>query len=246
MNSFIARTGGKKLLRKEIISRFPSEINTYVEVFGGAGWVLFGAEKHADKEIFNDIDGELINLWRCVKYHPEALQKELEWTLNSREMFQECLNHRGITDIQRAARYFLVAKESFGGDLRSFGCAARGLVKATEFLTEVSKRLERVLIENKDYADLMKVYDREGTLFYLDPPYYGAEKYYSHPFSAENHLALCNHLDGIKGKFVLSYNDHPYIRELYRDYNIQGVKRQSNLESKHGGKDYMELIITNY
>ena len=89
MDSFISWIGGKKLLRNKILSLFPEkkEFNRYVEVFGGAGWVLFASERHAETEVYNDMDGRLVNLFRCVKYHPDALQKELEFTLNSREQF---------------------------------------------------------------------------------------------------------------------------------------------------------------
>ena len=78
MNSFISWIGGKKLLRKHIISQFPERFDRYIEVFGGAGWILFGKEKGRELEVFNDIDGELINLYRCVKYHCKALQEENE------------------------------------------------------------------------------------------------------------------------------------------------------------------------
>ena len=89
LNSFIPWVGGKKLLRKEIIKRFPKDdFAKYVEVFGGAGWVLF--EKSQSKkqlEVFNDIDSNLINLYRCIKFHADAVQKELDWILSSREIF---------------------------------------------------------------------------------------------------------------------------------------------------------------
>jgi DNA adenine methylase len=93
VNSFIPWIGGKKLLRQKIIEMFPKEpVSRYIEVFGGAGWVLFGADKHAELEIFNDLDGNLINLYRCIKYHFQELKKEIStskfyWTLNSRELF---------------------------------------------------------------------------------------------------------------------------------------------------------------
>lgn len=78
MNSFIAWIGGKKLLRKAIMERFPEDGYTrYIEVFGGAGWVLFGKEPGKKLEVFNDVNSDLINLYRCIKYHREALQKEL-------------------------------------------------------------------------------------------------------------------------------------------------------------------------
>lgn len=69
MNSFISWIGGKKLLRNKIIEYFPKEFDRYIEVFGGAGWLMFYKDKHAGLEIFNDYNNELINLYRCVKYH---------------------------------------------------------------------------------------------------------------------------------------------------------------------------------
>ncbi|OYP53089.1 DNA methylase, partial [Lachnotalea glycerini] len=74
MNSYISWIGGKKSLRKKILEQFPNseEYDRYIEVFGGAGWILFSKERHAAMEVFNDINGELINLYRCIKYHCEA------------------------------------------------------------------------------------------------------------------------------------------------------------------------------
>ena len=77
MNSFIPWIGGKKLLRKEILARFPKETpSRYIEVFGGAGWVLFAKEQHSKQlEVFNDLNSDLINLYRCVKYHAQEVQR---------------------------------------------------------------------------------------------------------------------------------------------------------------------------
>jgi DNA adenine methylase len=100
MNSFISWIGGKKLLRKKILENFPEQktFTRYVEVFGGAGWVLFASNKHAEMEVYNDINGNLVNLFRCTKYHPEALQKELEFTLMSREWFLMLKNKQKLED----------------------------------------------------------------------------------------------------------------------------------------------------
>ena len=110
LNSFIPWIGGKKLLRKEIIKRFPKEDFTkYVEVFGGAGWVLFDkVQSKKQLEVFNDIDGNLINLYRCIKFHADAVQKELDWILSSREVFTDykaMIDNNIGTDIQKAAMY---------------------------------------------------------------------------------------------------------------------------------------------
>jgi len=246
MNSFIPWIGGKKLLRNHVLDQFPEEkVERYIEVFGGAGWILFAKDKHAPMEVFNDVNGELINLYRIVKYHPETLQKELEWLLMSREQFFDELNRntRGMTDIQRAARFFCLVKESFGATCTSFGVSSRDIHKAVDYLKAVSGRLNKVVIENQDFERLIKTYDRPDALFYLDPPYYEAEKYYPDRFNPEDHERLKNCLEIIKGKFILSYNDCPQIRELYKNYNIVAVERNHNLSL---GSRYKEVIIKNF
>lgn len=251
MNSFISWIGGKKALRNKILEQFPevSEYDRYVEVFGGAGWVLFAKESHAPLEVFNDINGKLINLYRCVKYHDEALLKELDWTLVSKEQFldsREQIEVRGLTDIQRAARYFLLIKGSFGSNLSSFSNKNWNVDSSIEYLRRVKERLKSTVIENKDFENIIKTYDRDKTLFYLDPPYYLTEDYYDEEFTQRDHERVKACLDNIKGKFILSYNDCEFIRQLYSGYCITEVERQNNLVSKSGGGRYKELIIKNF
>ena len=251
MNSFIGWIGGKKLLRKEIVKRFPEKFNRYIEVFGGAAWVLFSKEKLANMEVYNDVNGDLVNLFRCVKYHCGELQKELSFMLNSRELFYDFVsqyNTRGMTDIQKAARFFMLIKTSYGSDYRSYGCVKKDVNVMVKYLTEIQERLSRVVIENKDFQDLLKVYDKDDSLIYLDPPYYGTERYYQVQFSKEDHIRLFECLKDAKGKFILSYNDCEFIRELYKDFNIDGVERNHNLVGKYKDKEhrYGELIIRNY
>lgn len=249
VNSFISWIGGKKLLRSKILEQFPEpdSFDRYIEVFGGAGWVLFAKDSHAKMEVYNDVNSNLVNLYRCVKYHPEALQKELDGILMSRELFFDAIQSvRGLTDIQRAARFFIAIKESFGTDCDSFGVRPKNLQKAVDFLGVASGRLKNVVIENLDFERLIKTYDRDHALFYLDPPYYEAEKYYPDRFMPEDHERLRNVLGRIHGKFILSYNDCQEIKELYKDYKIIPVERSDNLLAKNGGRRYKELIIKNY
>lgn len=249
MNSFLSWIGGKKSLRKQLLAEFPESIDRYVEVFGGAGWLLFSKEKHAKFEVYNDVNSNLVNLFRCVKYHPETLQQELDYLLMSREMFFDSVDQlggRGQTDIQRAARFFIVVRESFGNDMKSFCCNNRGITKMKDYLGEVSERLERVVIENQDFEKILKTYDRPGALFYLDPPYYEAEKYYPDRFNPDDHIRLQSALRIIKGKFLLSYNDCPEIRDLYTGYTLIEVERMNNLTAKSTNTRYKELIIKNY
>ena len=251
MNSFLSWIGGKKLLRKRILEAFPDEgtYSRYIEVFGGAGWVLFSSDRHAKTEVYNDMNGNLVNLFRCTKYHPEALQKELEFIVMSREQFfdaKEQIEIRSLTDIQRAAKFYILIKESYGADLSSFGIRPKNMENAINYILTISKRLNTVVIENQDFECILKTYDRENALFYLDPPYYKTEKYYQNRFEANDHVRLRNALEKVNGKFILSYNDCEYIRELYRGYNIIEVERMHNLVREKEKQRYKELIIKNY
>lgn len=249
MNSLICWVGGKKLLRNQIIKEFPEKFDKYVEVFGGAGWVLFAKDRYAKEEIYNDIDGSLVNLFRCVKYHPDEMQKELEYCLYSREVFHNSLEEielKGLTDIQRAARFFLLIKLSFGAKCEAFNKRAIDLKAKMEDIKEISERLRRVTIENLSYEKLIASYDSAATLFYLDPPYFCSRKSYVYDFEKEDHDRLKYVLEKIKGKFVLSYNDCEEIRELYKDYSIVTIERQSNLTTGTSKALYKELIIKNF
>lgn len=248
MNSFISWIGGKKLLRNEIVSRFPEKFDRYVEVFGGAGWVLFHKDKHADQEIFNDYNGDLVNLYRCVKYHEPELKRELSYMLNSRELFNDFKAQYdviGLTDIQRAARYFMLIKTSYGSKMSSFGCVKKNINAMIDYLDEIQERLSRVVIENRDFEDLIKIYDRPGTLFYLDPPYYGTERYYQVQFSEVDHLRLKKCLERIQGNFVISYNDCEFTENLYSSFKIEKVLRNHNLNARYidGDRSYNEIIV---
>lgn len=252
MNSFIGWIGGKKLLRNEIIKRFPDNFGRYIEVFGGAGWVLFSKERHAEIEVYNDANGNLVNLFRCVKYHCGELQKELSFMLNSRELFEDFkvqYNISGMTDIQRAARFFMLIKTSYGSDTRSYGCVKKNVNVMIQYLESIQNRLTNVIIENKDYNDLLKIYDKPDALIYLDPPYYEKEKYYNNcEFKKDDHLKLKNSLENIKGKFILSYNDSEYIREIYKDFIIEETSRNNNLAGRYSTREktYNELLIKNF
>lgn len=236
-------------MRKAILEQFPEKetFNRYIEVFGGAGWVLFASDKHADMEVYNDVNGNLVNLFRIVKYHPEALQKELDWILMSREQFFDATQKvRGLTDIQRAARFFIAIKESYGADCRSFGIKNINMHSAVKFLEEASERLKKVIVENVDFEHLLRTYNRVDSLFYLDPPYYDAEKYYPDRFQPEDHIRLRDALRQLKGKFLLSYNDCSEIRKMYADFTIIEVCRNDSLVAKKETRQYRELIIKNY
>jgi len=251
MKSFLSWIGGKNYLKKEIVKRFPEKFEKYVEVFGGAAWVLFYKEKQKC-EVYNDLNGELVNLFKCVKFHLPELKRELSGNLNSRQLFmemKESLTLKGLTDIQRAARFFMLIKMSYGSKMESFrSLRGANINSAVEYLDAVQERLASVVIENLSFDEIIPKYDKENSLFYLDPPYYTDRKFYQMDFTEQNHKELFEILKNIKGKFLLSYNDCYYIRNLYSQFNIDAVERISNLKSKYDDNDkiYRELIIRNY
>lgn len=155
-----------------------------------------------------------------------------------------------MTEIQRAARYLYLIKLSYGATVRSFGCRARNTIDM-DALLQVKRRLDGVLIENKSFPKLITAQDGVGTLFYCDPPYNNTEKYYDtgeDGFGEEMHVLLRDRLRSIKGKFVLSYNDDEFIREIYKGFVIEEVERSHNLKMAMGdlGSTYKELIIRNF
>ena len=206
MDSFIPWIGGKKLLRKEIVNRFPDDYTKYkyVEVFGGAAWVLFYKQASV-LEIYNDINGELVNLFKCVKYHAEAIEKELECMLNSREIFEGFKNQniKYMTDIQRAARYLYLIKASYGAKVTTFGVKCRD-ISNMDTVYKVKDRISKVVIENKSFPDIIRQYNKEDVLLYLDPPYHNTEKLYdtgNFIFNEDTHTQLRDILKEFKGKF---------------------------------------------
>lgn len=254
MNSFMSWIGGKKALRDEIIARFPTSYKKYIEVFGGGGWVLFRKPPNGDVEIFNDFNGNLVNLYRCVREHPEALIQELTYVLNARldfEYMKEVLHSKAaISDIKRAAYYYCLIRYSYASGVRSFGASPHSMWNNFPLIRQASGRLQRVVIENRDCFDLITQYDKEDSFFYCDPPYYETERYYEGDgFGESNHAKLADLLCSIQGKFLLSYNDCPEIRQLYdrQGIYIESIRRLSNIVQRYdAGKEYPELLISNY
>ena len=251
MNSFMSWVGGKKALRDAIVTRLPNSCDRYVEVFGGGGWVLF--HKTPGKfEVYNDFNPNLANLYRCVRDHPDELCEELRYSLNSRTDFEhirEVLKSKtAIPDIKRAAYFYQIIRESYASGLDSFGAQPHNMWRNFPLITEASRRLQSVVIENKDFEKLISQYDRPNTIFYLDPPYYETEDYYEDVgFGRADHERLCNALMKIKGKFLLSYNDCPEIRELYEGFSLFDFSRTHSMAQRYeAGKEFKELLIGNY
>lgn len=248
MDALIAWIGGKRLLRKEISKYVPKDINGYIEPFGGAGWMLLFKEKWAELEVYNDLDNRLVNMFLQVKYHPNELERELDMLLSSRVLFNQMLSQPGLTEIQRAARFIFLICKSFGSKGDHFGTSqSRGissLQNRIDRIKDLHKRLDKVLIENKSYEDLIQLYDTKDNFFYCDPPY--TEGYTYDNSKSFSHEKLRDILAKIKGRFILSYDDSPLVRELYKEFHMIPVVRMKGINRKEGKSDYKELIIANF
>ncbi|MFY9561292.1 MAG: DNA adenine methylase [Terriglobales bacterium] len=243
--------GGKHRLAKRIIAILPKH-TTYVEAFAGGAQVFFHKEP-SKVEVLNDLDGEIVNFFRVCQAHQEELLRYSRFLLVSRKWFEllRATDPATLTDIQRAARYLYLLKGSFAS------LVARPnyhwhVVQPPGFnperlpllLENAHKRLARVQIECLPYDEVLKRYDRPATLFYLDPPYFG-RKLYRYNFEAADFEKLAERLQKLRGKFVLSLNDVPEVRALFRGFHIERVELPYTSQ-KTSGRRYREVLITNF
>jgi len=256
MRSFLSYMGGKSLLVKKIVPRIP-EHDCYVEVFCGAAWLLFKKnEEQSHVEVINDINLDLVTLYRVIKHHLEEFIRYFKWVLVSRDEFERFLaeNPESLTDIQRAARFYYLLKAGYAARINnpSFSiCTSErprlNFVRIEEELSAVHLRLARVYIDKLSYERLIPKFDKPDTFFYLDPPYYGCEDYYGAGiFSRNDFTKLRDILAGVRGKFILSINDVPEIRKLFKDYYIETVETNYISSGADKRKHVSELLIMNY
>ena len=248
--------GGKRALREAVVQRFPLDYERYIEVFGGGGWVLFHKPPWGDFEVYNDFNGLLSNLFRIVRDKPDLLITALRYVLNSRADFEYvrlALRQKHTTDVQRAAWFYQIIRQSYAAGLSSFASQPHDMWDDFPIIRQASRRLKDVVVENQDFEKLIKHYDRETAFFYCDPPYHATEGYYKNVgedgFRKKDHYRLRDTLLGIEGRFLLSYNDDPFVRSLY-DYpgiTLQEVTRPNSIKLRYeNGAQFPELLIANY
>lgn len=177
--------GGKSKLAGAIVERIPDH-NCYAEPFAGAAWVLF--RKGPSKvEVLNDINRDIVNLYRFVQASPEDFCRRLEYALCSRAVFNDYINTDpdSLDDGERAIRFYYILQHNFGGKVngKSFASSKARLrgINLEAFpmqLKVIHKRLARVCIECLTYAELIRRYDGPRTFFYVDPPYWNCENVY--------------------------------------------------------------------
>jgi len=243
--------GGKRALSRRIGERIAAIPHTrYVEPFVGMGGVFFRRPQRPKLEVINDVNRDVVNLFRILQRHYQQLLDVLKFQLYSRADFERLRATPAdqLTDLERAARFLYLQKTSFGGRGLHFGVSFDGprwsLSKIEPLLEAVHERLEDVLIECLDFGACIERYDsRPGTLFYCDPPYWGhTDDYGKDIFSPADFERLRGLLGGLQGRFILSLNDRPEVRELFAGFEMEEVSLNYRLSG--AVTPARELIIT--
>lgn len=251
--------GGKRNLARRIcaiLDRIDHE--HYAEAFVGMGGIFFRRSRRPRVESINDISGDVANFFRVLQEHHAYLLDMLRFRLASRAEFDRLngMDPARLTDLQRGARFLYLQKLAFGGKItgRGFGVDARqgsrfNITKLEPMLADIHDRLAGVTIEQLPFADYIRRYDRAGTLFYLDPPYWGCETDYGQDvFARADFERLALQLAEIRGRFLLSINDTPGVRECFAAFRMLEVETTWTIStaSSGGGKRVGELLISNF
>lgn len=244
--------GGKRRLAKHLLPLFPAH-SCYVEPFCGAA-ALFFMKDPVSSEVLNDINGDLVSLYRVIQHHPEELIRQFKYALSSRQVFDWLKEQptEPLTDIQRAARFYYLQKLGFGGKVegRTFGTATTtpprmSFTRIEEDLAIAHLRLQRVFVEHLPWETCITRYDRPHSLFYCDPPYWGTEGY-GVDFPLDQYDKMATLARSIEGKMIISVNDIPEMRTAFAGLSISTVGINYTVGGSGRGTPRQELIIRNF
>lgn len=251
--------GGKAKYTEFIISKMPRH-KVYVEPFGGATHVI-AQKPRISHEIYNDIDGNVVNFLMQVRDDPERLQQACESIPYSRQLYETWKKEPLPQDpFERAVRWFYlnrsgiskgnaeeVPQTGWRHSTKPGQNPAKGYISACSLFKEFADRMKGVVIEHLDFREIIRKYDSEETLFYVDPPYIGREKYYAGGFTEKDHGDLAELLNNVKGKVVLFYYDDPLLLELYPGWKRETFKAYKQVVGGHGlGSEAEELLLMNF
>lgn len=253
-NPIIPWMGGKRRLADRLIPLFPQH-ECYVELFAGGAALFFLKPGAAKCEVLNDINGDLVNLYRVVQHHLEEFVRQFKWAISSRQVFKWMQDQptEPLTDIQRAARFYYLQQHAFGGRVegQTFGTATTApminLCRIEENLSAAHLRLSGVCVEHLAWHECLAKYDRPHTFFYADPPYWDTEGY-GVSFDWDQYQRLEHAMAHCKGKVMLSINDHPAIRDLFSRFTIHetSIKYSNHNQTDGGQAASTELVIVNW
>jgi DNA adenine methylase len=250
--------GGKRNLSKRIcaiLDATPCE--TYAEPFVGMGGVFLRRSARPRAEVINDAGRDVANLFRILQRHYPQFLDVLRFQLTTRFEFNRLVdtNPDTLTDLERAARFLYLQRTAFGGKVsgRNFGVSVGrpgrfNLSSLEPMLEDLHSRLGGVVIECLDFGAFIQRYDSEGTLFYLDPPYWGTEGVYGKElFSRQDFQRLADVLQVMKGRFLMSINDVPEVREVFAWATMEEISTTYTIGKQAGSRgERGELLIRNW
>lgn len=246
--------GGKKILSARLIRDINATPHSgYAEVFVGMGGVFLRRDRAPKTEVINDYSGDVANFFRILQRHYPQFIETLKFQITSRREFERlaaCAPDT-LTDLERAARFLYLQRTAFGGKVagRNFGVTRHGggrfnITRLGPMLEDIHERLAGVVIECLPWRDFILRWDRQGTLFYLDPPYYGSEKDYGAAmFDRREFEVMAETLAAIKGRFILSLNDRAEVRRIFSGFDVERVDCVYSVGGGKG-KNVKEVIIT--
>lgn len=247
--------GGKRNLASRLvatIAQIPHQ--TYAEVFVGMGGVFFRRKTRPKAEVINDRSEDVSTFFRVLQRHYVPFMEMLRWQVTSRAGFERLIRQdpSTLTDLERSARFLYLQRTAFGGKVegRNFGIsqgspARFDVTKLGPMIEAAHERLSGVVIERLDWSDFIARYDRPGTLFYLDPPYYGCEGDYGRDlFDRSQFEAMAAQLAGIDGQFLLSLNDHPEVRRIFAGFRFREETVRYQVGGQAKAKTVGEVIIS--
>jgi DNA adenine methylase len=246
----LAYIGGKRRIARQLVALLPAH-TTYVEPFAGGAQVFFHKPR-SRVEVLNDLDHEIVNFLRVCQRHPQELSRLLRWQPASRRLFEWHGDQAPgvLTDVERAARFFYLQKNTWGGKRRrqNFHFAvtkppSHQPATLARRLTATADRLSDVQIEALPYQHVLAQYDRPTTVFYCDPPYVGVDLY-AHNFSDAQFIELAEHLRRLKGRFLLSMNDCPKARNWFTGFSHTEIA--FTYTSTRTPRRFRELLFANY
>jgi DNA adenine methylase len=243
--------GGKSRMLKHVLPMIPPHV-CYCEPFAGGLAVLLAKER-SQVEVVNDLNGDLVALYRNLQFHLPAVMEEVKWMFASRRNLYDFIKQPGLTELQRASRFLLVNRTSFGGGMKSFGVAKTpgggvGFDRKVvgELLAKAHERLDGVVVENLSYERCLENYDSKDTFHFIDPPYLNAPTKAYNGFSEAQMRELRKRVGRLKGKWIVTVDDSPLNRELFSDCELRAVSSQNRLcnNRTHSHVRFGELIIT--
>jgi DNA adenine methylase len=230
--------GGKYAHLDFLLPLLPTHYDHFCEPFGGSAAVLVNRPP-APVETYNDLDGEVVNFFECLRDHGNELIRLISLTPFSREeLVRACGPVAGLSELERARRFFVRARQTRTGLAQTSsegrwahcvltsragmaGAVSRWL-GSVEGLPEIVQRFQRVQIENAPAIEVIRRYDSPRTLFYCDPPYLhearGDAKAYSHEMSDTDHEELASVLHSVRGAVALSSYRCALMDKLYQDW----------------------------